>query len=178
MKIIRFVLFLSALLTFSGGCASIVDGGPERISISSTPKASFKVLDINNNSKVVFSGFTPATVKPRRSGGYFKAGKYDFVFTADGYKEQTVRLEARLNGGWYIVGNLLFINSFRLIGWLIVDPITGAMWTFGKKDSINVGLEKSINGSSSYNSETRELYVLLISDPRIQQYKKDLVKIN
>ena len=175
MKIIRFVLFLFALLTFSGGCASIVDGGPERISVSSTPKASFKVLDINNNSKVVFSGFTPATVKPRRSGGYFKAGKYDFVFTADGYKEQTVRLEARLNAGWYFVGNL-FIGG--AIGWLIVDPATGAMWTFGKNNSINVGLEKSINGSSSYNSETRELYVLLISDPRIQQYKKDLVKIN
>ena len=140
MKIIRFVLFLSALLTFSGGCASIVDGGPESISVSSTPKASFKILDINNNSKVVFSGFTPATVKLRRDGGYFKAGKYYFVFTADGYKEQTVRLKAGLNSGWYIVGNLL-IGAWY--GWLIVDPRTGAMWTFGKNNSINVELKES-----------------------------------
>ncbi len=171
MKIIKLVLFLSAIFAFSG-CASVVDGGAENISVSSTPKASFKILDINKNNNIVFSGSTPATVKPSRSGGYFKAGKYDFVFTADGYMEQTIRLEAHLNGGWYIVGNIFF-GGF--LGWLIVDPLTGAMWTFGKNNAINAGLDKS---SSSYNSETRELHVLLISDPRIQNYKKDLVKIN
>ena len=42
-----------------------------------------------------------------------------------GYRTSEVQISARI-GGWYAFGNLLFGG---LIGYLIVDPITGAMWT-------------------------------------------------
>jgi len=42
-------------------------------------------------------------------------------------------------GGWYIGGNLLFGGG---MGWLIVDPSTGAMWTLEPAD-MSVTLKKT-----------------------------------
>ena len=42
----------------------------------------------------------------------------------EGFEKKTIQIESKTNG-WYI-GNLLFGS---LIGFLIIDPLTGAMWT-------------------------------------------------
>ena len=59
-----------------------------------------------------------------------------------GYSNHTVTVDTRLNG-WYIGGNLIFGG---LIGWLIVDPATGAMWTLNTRE-INLTLEALKQGS-------------------------------
>jgi hypothetical protein len=59
-------------------------------------------------------------------------------------------------GGWYLGGNLLFGGS---IGYLIVDPVTGAMWTLAPED-INVTLKKT---GASLDSDTT-LQVVLLDD--------------
>jgi len=65
--------------------------------------------------------------------------------------------------GWYI-GNLLFGG---LIGLLIVDPLTGAMWTLDPKD-INLILEKKTAGLPS---DRRALSVVSLED--VPDYLRD-----
>ena len=65
---------------------------------------------------------TPTTVTLDRGAGYFRKQTYRVEFEMNGAKD-SVNIEARLNG-WYI-GNFLIGG---IIGFLIVDPLTGAMW--------------------------------------------------
>ena len=127
-------------------------------------------MDINSSS-VVFNATTPASFKLKRGSGYFKAGKYDFIFNANGHKITSVRLEAHLNSGWYVVGNI-FIGG--IIGWLIIDHITGSMWTFSDNNVVNASLDEN----SSYKFKSGDLKVVLFSDPFIQDFREHLVRIN
>ena len=61
--------------------------------------------------------------------GHFKGKNYTVVFKKEGYKDHEMAIK-RGPDGWFIFGNLLFGG---LVGWLIVDPITGAMWTLPKE---------------------------------------------
>ena len=59
----------------------------------------------------------------------------------EGYGKQVATISAELDG-WYI-GNIVFGG---LIGMLIVDPATGAMWRLD--DSVNASLVENAEGSS------------------------------
>jgi hypothetical protein len=82
-----------------------------------------------------------------------------------GYKTHTVTLESNVSG-WY-VGNILFGG---LIGMLIVDPITGAMYTLSPQN-VDGALEKTATSSAD-----GALRVALIQDLTSAQLEK-LVKI-
>lgn len=115
------------------GCASIISGTTDQVSLNSTPAgADFEIAD--ENRLLVHSGRTPSTVTLPKSDGYFDAQEYTVKFTKPGYEDQTATIGAGLNG-WYI-GNLLFGG---LIGMLAVDPATGAMWTL-EPDRLDVTL--------------------------------------
>jgi hypothetical protein len=64
------------------------------------------------------------TITLNSSDGFFSAARYTFQFEKEGCNPTTTTLSAGING-WYF-GNLLFGG---LIGFLIVDPATGAMWS-------------------------------------------------
>ncbi len=118
-KILHPIISSVCLLSF--GCASIVSSPNRPVAITSEPVgASFVVK--KDNGIAVSSGVTPSTITLSSSAGYFRPAKYIIEFTKDGHK-QSVPLSGTLNG-WYI-GNFLFGG---LIGLLIVDPATGAMW--------------------------------------------------
>ena len=68
------------------------------------------------------TGVTPATITLNSSEGYFQPAKYVVEFNRKGVT-QSVPLNASING-WYFA-NFLFGG---IIGLLIVDPATGAMW--------------------------------------------------
>tara|TARA_R110000850_G_scaffold77777_13_gene168196 strand:- start:2378 stop:2695 length:318 start_codon:yes stop_codon:yes gene_type:complete len=55
--------------------------------------------------------------------GFFSGANYTIVFKKEGYGDQTNTLSPNIDG-WY-VANILFGG---LIGLLIVDPATGAMY--------------------------------------------------
>ena len=82
--------------------------------------------------------------------------KYTVKISKEGYAVQTVTVDTKANG-WYIGGNILLGG---LIGWLIVDPATGAMRTLDTKE-INATLAASKQGTiiepnkSRYCSFTR-----------------------
>lgn len=114
-------LICVTLLTLTG-CASIISQTDYPVSMNSSPDAaSFTVT--NANGQTLHTGTTPALVTLPSSSGYFAPEKYRITFNKPGYAEQTELLRGKLNN-WYF-GNLVFGG---LLGLLVVDPLTGAMW--------------------------------------------------
>jgi len=102
-------------------CCSIVSKSSYPVTISSNPPGALFTLK-KANGMAMSTGVTPATITLNSSEGYFQPAKYMVEFSRKGVT-QSVPLNASING-WYF-GNLLFGG---LIGMLIVDPATGAMW--------------------------------------------------
>lgn len=111
-------------------CASVVNHTPDPVTITSFPDhADFTV--INKQGKVIHSGTTPETVSLKPDAGYFRGEKYTLKFQKEGFGTQTAPLYSDLNG-WYW-GNLLL---GAIPGMLIVDPLTGAMWSLPASKSV------------------------------------------
>ena len=122
------ILYLSILvvvaIAFLLGCASIVSKSNYPVMISSQPDGAEISIE-NREGESVFSGKTPTTVSLDASAGFFKGENYTVTFKYEGYTPHTAQIDRGVDG-WYILGNIVFGG---LIGWLIVDPATGAMWT-------------------------------------------------
>ena len=115
-------LAVSTAILSLAACASIVSDSKEVVTISSSPTAA-QIAIADQSGVEVYRGTTPATVTLDASAGYFDGQEYTISFSKDGYDPATVKVDSRING-WY-VGNIVF-GGF--IGWLVVDPLTGAMW--------------------------------------------------
>ena len=135
------------------GCASIVSKSSYQVTINSHPdQADITVMD--QTGYVYYSGKTPATIMLNTKKGYFQGKDYTVTFSKNGYAPHKAQIRRGVDA-WYLVGNLLIGG---LIGWLIVDPATGAMWTLEKE--MNVALSKQ---TSSISNETG-LRVVSIDD--------------
>ena len=118
-------LFLILMLLTCSGCSTIMCGSEKTISIQSTPvAASFEIEDASG--RVIAHGVTPNTVTLKRGGGWFKQAGYTIWFERDGYEPVGLPIKQKMEVGWYLGGNAIVGG---LIGWIIVDPLTGAMWT-------------------------------------------------
>lgn len=113
--------FASLTLT-TQSCASIVSRSKYDVTINSVPTQSI-VRVLNRKGVEVAAGQTPVTLRLKASEGFFRPAKYTLVFTKEGYEEKHFPIKASLKP-WYF-GNLIFGG---IIGFLIVDPATGAMW--------------------------------------------------
>lgn len=121
-------LILSALVL--AGCASILSKSDYPVVISSKPDgASFTIR--NKSGEVVSNGQTPISVVLKAGSGYFKGEEYEVEFTKPGYRPFKTKIIRNMDN-WYLFGNFIFGG---LIGWVIVDPLTGAMWSL---DDLNV----------------------------------------
>ncbi|MFT4554437.1 MAG: hypothetical protein ACI9S8_003088 [Chlamydiales bacterium] len=119
-NIVAAMIFLFGITS----CASIVSKSDYPVSISSNPNgAEISIKD--QTGRGVFNGVTPATVTLKAGAGYFSGADYTVTFTQNGYATHTAQIQRGVDG-WYIAGNLVLGG---LVGWFIVDPITGAMWT-------------------------------------------------
>lgn len=138
MKRSGLICGLVALAAVIGGsgCASIVNGTRQSVSIFASPAGS-RVTIYDSSGSVVTAQATPCTLKLKRGSGFFSSGEYRVQIEHEGYTPAIVTISGSL-GGWYIVGNF-FIGG--LIGWLIVDPLTGAMWTLSPT-TVNANLAK------------------------------------
>ncbi|MBD8569411.1 hypothetical protein IFT86_10340 [Pseudomonas syringae] len=109
------------------GCASIVSDSKYPVALTSSPSGA--AYEIFNESGIsVRSGVTPDEVTLRAGAGYFDGEKYTVTYRKDGYTSSTQTLESGIDG-WYW-GNIVIGG---LIGMLIVDPATGAMYTLPEK---------------------------------------------
>lgn len=125
------------------GCASILKGGSQDVEFRSTPSdATFVVRDLKGDAGQI-NGSTPGRATLRRGAGYFKGAEYEVTVSKEGYTPATVLLTSGVNAP-YGFGNLLLGG---LIGYLIVDPATGAMWSL-KPEAVDVTLGPIGSGST------------------------------
>ena len=120
----RFLMLVVVVMCgLSTGCASIIGGAHKTITVSSNPSnVPVTVYDFRSGAQVA-KGTTPFQVTLKRGAGYFTPAKYEFKATMPGKRTKVVGYKAGIHG-WYW-GNILLGG---LIGMVIVDPITGAMW--------------------------------------------------
>lgn len=164
MKIIKPLFFIVLIFLLLAGCASIVSKSQYPVKISSQPQEA-DITIVNNSGETVFSGKTPTTVTLKAGAGYFKGENYTVTFKKEGFATHTAQIERGLDG-WYLAGNILIGG---LIGWFIVDPITGAMWTL--KD-LNVGLS-----SQSSSLQKEGLHIITLDDVP-DHLRSKMIKLN
>lgn len=120
---------LLSVTLLASGCASIISDSSFPLTIKSVPdQADFVVT--NQKGEKIHSGKTPSTVTLNSGAGYFDGEKYQINLTKDGYKEQDTTVDTYING-WYF-GNFAFGG---LLGFLVIDPLTGAMWRLPESTS-------------------------------------------
>ncbi len=127
MKTQLFILTSLITLVPLAGCGTITGGSSRSVNLVSQP-AGAEVVVRNAKGKVMFNGKTPATAVLKPGAGFFQPAKYTVTFTRPGCAPVERKIKTGING-WYIAGNFFFGG---LIGYLIVDPLTGAMWTLEK----------------------------------------------
>jgi hypothetical protein len=162
------VLHLVLIGVLGAGCASIIKGYEQSVTFKSDPSEAKLIITDVREEKNIHVGTTPFTTSLKRGAGYFKKARYKVTVEKPGYGKEEVALEGT-PGGWYLAGNLLFGG---LIGWLIVDPATGAMWTLDPEE-VNVSLKKE----GAFQPRREGLIVIARDDvPRELEGKMKLVR--
>ncbi|MDP3438848.1 MAG: hypothetical protein Q8R95_04560 [Azonexus sp.] len=137
------------------GCATIFNGTTQTVTIRTSPEAA-AVMISNRAGESVHSGNSPVTVTLKRGAGYFKPEVYTVRVQKDGYEPKEVLISNQVSG-WYF-GNILF--GGLITGMLIVDPLTGAMYTLAP-DVLETTLE-AVGAKTSKADDS--LTVVLVDD--------------
>ena len=163
-NLMRILIVFISLLIFSN-CATIVSKSTYPFTVNTEPSG-VKVVIKKGNGKEVFKGNSPATVQLKAGAGFFKKASYTVTVTQDGYAEQTLPINFKLDG-WYW-GNL-FLGG--VLGMLIIDPATGAMYKL-EDEYMNINLTQS---NTSIDSPSFNVYDIANTP---QEWRDNLVKIN
>lgn len=163
MKKFLFAILCVITCVLFSSCASIFTKSSYPVAINSNPEGA-KISIINKKGEEVYVGKTPATVTLDASSKYMSGEKLTVIISKPGYEEEKVYIHSKIEG-WYW-GNILLGG---LIGMLVVDPLTGAMYKLDTK-SINVTLQME-------NTDTAQLQIVDINTLS-QDQRKNLVKLN
>lgn len=166
MKKLILLSSITGLILMISSCASIVSKSIWPLTVNSNPSGAVITIS-DRNSAVVYKSTTPANVKLKSGAGFFKKESYKIKFELSGYDVREIPVECKLNG-WYW-GNI-FIGG--LIGMLIVDPATGAMYKLDA-EYITENLSKK---TGSIETEP-QLIIYEINDIS-KNLKEHLVKMN
>jgi hypothetical protein len=113
---------VAALFAIAPGCASIVSKSQYPVTVKSNPSGA--MVTIRNSRGIdVQKVTTPATIVLPACDGYLTPARYTFTYENDGYIPASYLIPAVMDN-WYF-GNILFGG---VIGILVIDPLTGAMW--------------------------------------------------
>lgn len=156
--IVKNTAVISAVAVLLSGCASIVSKSQYPVTIQSNPSGA-TVFVRDKNGTIVHRAVTPATLSLKAGSGYFSSARYTFEFKKDGYHNGSTSLSAGMDP-WF-AGNIIFGG---LIGILIVDPITGAMWK----------LDDTIYGNLSENKQAQTAASASMASVNIADKLKEL----
>ena len=134
MKKLFLILTFGIFVGFLSSCATIMRENNQSIPIrANVEDVQIKITDKKGN--VVFEGTTPTTINLKTSaGGYFDPQKYKITASKDGFKTQSSVIDWHVSG-WYYAGNLVIGG---LIGYLIIDPLTGDMYYLDEEVNLNM----------------------------------------
>lgn len=161
------VLAAIGVCTAVSGCATIVHGGPRPVSVASTP-AGATVSIYDRNDKLVETNTTPFVAQLPTKYGYFKGQKYRLVFELPAHAPAEVKLEPSLSG-WYF-GNIVFGG---LIGMLIVDPITGAMYNLSPEK-----IEQPLDATQASLIRNRQGFLIVLASQTSENERAAMVRVN
>jgi hypothetical protein len=165
------IVMLLATMIIAGGCASIVSKSNYPFTVNSLPQGA-DVTVVNKKGTEVYRGNTPAQLTLKSSAGFFSKASYLVTIEMEGYQTRTVPVDFVLDG-WYF-GNILFGG---LIGILIVDPATGAMWRL-KTEFVDITLQaETLAGNTEVEHEAGqhgiEIYTL---DEIPEEWKAGMIR--
>ncbi len=150
MKTLISSIIITLSIALLSGCASIVSKSDWPVTITSNPSGA-TVIITNSQGHKVYQGITPTTVVLSSKKGYFVGERYRLVFSKDGHIGKEYALQTNING-WYF-GNIILGG---LIGMVIVDPLTGAMYKLEKQVSVDLAAKMGLTG------DTHQLYITTI----------------
>jgi hypothetical protein len=146
------------------GCASLVSTNTWPVTVNSTPDKADVVI-VDRKGKELFKGITPTVFHLNSGNGYFRKASYIVKVSMEGFKPVEIPLSSKLNSVYFT--NLAFGG---VIGMLIVDPITGAMYKL-KDPGINPLLTKETS-----SNEDHHLKIISITDFPVA-YRNQLTEI-
>jgi hypothetical protein len=115
MKVVKLLPLLLVLLIIAAGCATLFDGTRATVNVTSTPASAAVEIKLA-------SGLTIKTAKTPAIFSLAKKNTYIAVIKMEGYQEQSVYIDQRLNN-WFF-GNLCL---WGVVG-MAIDYLDGAMW--------------------------------------------------
>lgn len=118
---LRMGVSMLLLISLLPGCASIFSQSNYPILIESNVQGANFVIQ-NHNGIEIARGETPKMVFLDSGSGYFRRAKYNIQFSCLGFEPDNKQVIGRMNG-WYWPN---IMNG--ILGYLFVDPATGAMW--------------------------------------------------
>ena len=128
---------------FLSSCATIFSSSDYTLSVNSEPSGEqFKVE--NRKGLDVYSGNTPSDVQLDANSSFFKMESYRVKFPQ---YDRVVPVECSVDG-WYF-GNFL---SGWVLGFLVVDPATGAMYKLDQQ-YVNPTLSNKVEENKSNSSQ-------------------------
>jgi hypothetical protein len=149
------------------GCATIVHGGARPVSVASTPPGA-KVSIYDRDNLLVLTSTTPFVAQLNPKYGYFKGQSYRLVFEMPAHATAEVRLDSSVSG-WYWA-NFVFGG---VIGMLIVDPLTGAMFNL-TPDKI----EQPLTASQAEVIRDRKGLLVVMASQLTEHERAGMVRIN
>ncbi len=116
------------------------------------------------------------TVELKAGGGYFRAQTYTIVLSKEGFEDQVISVRSSMDG-WYW-GNILIGG---LIGMLIVDPITGAMFKLPESVAVNmdgtpVPMETTEADETAVSANAQDLEVMFVSVDELSDAQRALLQ--
>lgn len=134
MKKFILTLIIGTFVGVLSSCATIMRDNNQSVPINANVD-DVHIKLINRKGQTVFEGQTPITASLKTSGdGYFDPQAYKVIATKDGYEMQQTLIDWNVSN-WYIFGNLVIGG---LIGYLIVDPLTGDMYYLDEEINLNM----------------------------------------
>ena len=153
--------------TALSGCATIVHSGPRAIPISSSPPGA-KVSIYDRSNTLVQTNTTPFVAQLPVKYGYFKAQNYRLEFELPGHAPAVVNLDSSVSG-WYF-GNLAFGG---LLGMLIVDPLTGAMYNLQPQK-----IEQHLTAAQAQIIRSRDGILVVLLAQATPDERAEMVRVN
>lgn len=130
MKKIINTLLIGALPFLISSCATVMRDNTQAVTINSNVE-DVNIKITNKSGITVWDSQTPVSVVLKTSStGYFDKERYTVIASKQGYKTKTLYIKGRPSK-WYMFGNLIFGG---LIGYFIVDPLTGDMYYLNDKE--------------------------------------------
>ena len=110
------------LITLLSGCASVLCGPQQKVAFNSRPSGA-EVIIYNSRGEIVAERTTPCVAKlDRRSPDYLESANYVVLIRKEGFAPVQIPLNGTVNRAF-------FANALNGGLGMIIDPVTGSMWT-------------------------------------------------